>query len=181
MNRYERIEVRFRDNLRRLPEYREYIFSQSAAIVRDLSYGERGHIGTEGCGPVAIHNVMKFIGKTQNFCEVSREAEELRMTWLGARFGTKPHSLGRYFTRHKISYWKYNSPAEFKAKLLTHRIGIVCTWNPGMRGIHFYCIYYSYEENKYYTLNLMPAAEDFVSLPLVTIVNRRFITGYLLK
>ena len=180
MSRRDRIDERYRENLALLPDYREYIFSQWSPAVKGLRFGEHGHVGREGCGAVAVHNVMKFIGREQNFCDVLHDFEELRMPWLGARFGTKPHSLGRYFRRHKIPYWKYSSPNDFKAALLTHRIGIVCTWNKKFKGMHVYCVRYSPEDGAYYTANL-GGGSDFKEIAPGEISNLRFITGYVIE
>ena len=180
MSRREQIDARYRENLTRLPDYREYIFNQWHSKVKELSFGKRGHIGREGCGAVAIHNAMRYIGKEQNFCDVLRDMEELNMPWLGARFGTKPHSLGRYFRRHNIPYEKYNAPVDFKAALLSQRIGIVNTWNKRFYGMHFYCVYYSLEENTYYTANLHSPSSKFEPIELKEISNLRFITGYII-
>ena len=179
MKKRESIEERARGNIRLLPQYTEYIFDQNAPQVEKLSFGKRGHIGREGCGAVALHNVMRFIGKEQNFCDVLRDMEELDMTWLGARFGTKPLSLGRYFRRYHVPYRRLFSPADFKAALLTNRIGIVNTWNPRFWGMHFYCIYYSSEENTYYTANYH-ASSGFQPTRLEEISSLRFFVGYII-
>ncbi len=179
MKKREQTAVRYRENLSIQPSYTDYIFNQWHPDVEKLAFGTHGHVGREGCGAVAIHNVMKFIGEGQNFCDVLREMEELNMTWLGARFGTKPLSLGRYFRRHKIPYWKYHFPAEFKAALLSHRIGIVNTWNKRLRGMHFYCVYYSREENAFYTANLRTPGTEFEPITPDEISSRRFIVGYI--
>lgn len=178
MKKREQIAQRYRKNCLRLPSCTDYVYSQWAGNVKELCFGKRGHIGREGCGAVAVHNVMKFIGKEQNFCDVLREMEELSMTWLGAKFGTKPWAIGRYFTRHNIPYGKYKSPNDFKAALLTHKIGIVCTWNKRMNGMHFYCVYYSIEENKYYSANYHSSDSGFEEFDLKEIGNLRFIIGY---
>ncbi len=178
MSKREQIEKRYRENLKRLPDCRDYIFDQRSARVERLAYGKYGHIGAEGCGAVAVHNLMKFIGKEQNFCDVLRGMEELDMTWLGAKFGTKPYSLGRWFRKHQIPFEKYSSPNDFKAALLTHRIGIVCTWNKRFYGMHFYCVYYSLEENNYYSANLCSPGTAFMPMPLSEISSLRFVTGY---
>ena len=177
MKRQEQIAQRYQANLEQLPDYRAYIFNQWNGAVKGLCFGAHGHIGREGCGAVAVHNVMKFIGETQNFCDVLRDFEELRMPWLGARFGTKPHALGRYFRRHNIPFRKYNSPNDFKAALLTHRIGIVCTWNKKFKGMHFYCVCFSPEDGKYETANLK-GGSGFMEITPDEISNLRFITGY---
>ncbi len=179
MNKWEQIQERYRRNLEQLPQYRDYIFSQWSPAVKGLRFGTHGHVGREGCGAVAVHNVMKFIGREQNFCDVLRDFEELHMPWLGARFGTKPHSLGRYFSRHKIPYWKYSSPNDFKAALLTHRSGIVCTWNKKFRGMHFYCVRFSEEDGAYFTANL-GGGSDWRRISLDEISSLRFITGYII-
>ena len=174
----DRIEERYQENCRRLKAFDGCIFSQKDSRVKDLLFGKRGHIGAEGCGAVAIYNVMKFIEQPQDFCDILREMEKLHMPWLGAKFGTKPHSLGRYFSKHRIFYRKYNAPVDFKAALLSHRIGILCTWNRRFRGMHFYCIYFSNEENKYYSINCHSTDKDFMPITLDEISNLRFITGY---
>lgn len=179
MNRRERIEQRYRENLSFLPDCKGYIFSQQSPEVRGLRFGAHGHIGGEGCGAVAVHNAMKFIGREQNLCAVLHDFEELRMPWLGARFGTKPHALGRYFRLHNIPYRKYGSPNDFKAALLTHHIGIVCTWNKRFKGMHFYCVRYSYEDGAYYTANL-GGGSDWRRITLDEISSLRFITGYII-
>lgn len=171
------IEERYRSNLKSLPELSGYLYSQWDDRVKDLSFGKRGHIGREGCGAVAIYNVMKHIGEEQNFCDVLHDMERLNMTWFGAKFGTRPFSLGRYFSLHKIPYRKYTAPVDFKAALLSHRIGIVCTWNRRFYGMHFYCVYYSPEKNVYRTMNLdSPCSEGTVKLGDIS--NLRFIAGY---
>ena len=180
MKKREAIENRYQANRRTLPQYTGYIFSQRSKQVESLAYGKHGHIGGEGCGAVAVYNVMKFIGKEQDLCEVLHEMEELHMTWLGARFGTKPYALGRYFRKHGIPFNRYSSPNDFKAALLTGKIGIVNTWNKRLYGMHFYCVYYSIEENKHYTANYQ-SSSDFQPISLEEISNRRFIVGYVIR
>lgn len=177
MKKREQIEARYRANLAQQPEFSDYIYSQWDDRVKELSYGKRGHIGREGCGAVAVYNAMKFIGKQQDFCGVLRDMEELNMTWLGAKFGTRPYSLSKYFRRHKIPFRKYTAPVDFKAALLSHKIGIVCTWNRRFYGMHFYCVYYSPEEKAYHTMNLdTPCSPGTAQLGDIS--NLRFIIGY---
>ncbi len=181
MKKRERIEERYRKNRDLLPDYREYIFDQNDARVRSLRFGEKYSVGDNGCGAVAVHNAMKYIGKEQDFCDVLRDMEALRMIWLGGAFGTKPWSPGRYFRQKNILYRKYKSPNDFKAALLTNDIGIVCTWNRRFQGMHFYCAYYSLEENKYYSANFRSGGNDFRPMTLDEINSARFIVGYTLK
>jgi len=178
MKKRERIGERYRENSAMLPVHEDYIFDQNAAEVRSLRYGEKYSVDYNGCGAIAVHNVMKHIGRTQNFIDVLRELEELHLLWLGGAFGTKPWALGRYFQSKKIPYRKYKSPNDFKAALLTHQIGVVCTWNKRFRGMHFYCVYYSLKENKYYTANLHTPSSEFVPADLQEMINYRFIIGY---
>ena len=178
MKSSERIQERYRDNMKKLPQFGDYIYSQRDPRVRELCYGERGHIAREGCGAVAIYNVMKFIGEDQDFCDVVHDMEKLKMTWLGARFGTKPFSLGRYFRLHDIPFFKMTSPVDFKAALLSHEIGIVCTWNPKLKGMHFYCVFFSPDDEEYFSANLRSEKNEFRKLKLDEISNYRFIVGY---
>ena len=179
LKRRERLEEQYQENRNRLPAWNDYIFSQTDRRYSDLFFGKKGNIGDNGCSAVAVHNVMKFIGRPQDFCDVLHDMETLRMTWLGGRFGTKPWAIGKYFYKHKIPFWKYKSPNDFKAALLTHSVGIVCTWNERFRGMHFYCIYYSPQEKTYYTANLHSNADGFQPTPLTEISNLRFVAGYI--
>lgn len=181
MKKRERIEERYRQNRDLLPEYYEYIFDQNTDRARSLRFGEKYSVGDNGCGAVAVHNAMKYIGKEQDFCDVLRDLEALRMTWLGGAFGTKPWSPVRYFRQKNILYRKYKSPNDFKAALLANDIGIVCTWNQRFKGMHFYCVYYSLEENKYYSANFHSDGNDFRPTTLEEINGTRFIVGYTLK
>ncbi len=177
MTKRERTEERYRKNIEALPVCHDYIFSQNSACIRELLYGGK-HVGYNGCGAVALHNVMTFIGKPQNFSDLLRDMENLRMPWLNGAFGTKPWSLGRYFRMKDIPYRKFHSPNEFKAALLTDPIGIVCTWNERFYGLHFYCIYYSAEERAYYTANFRSSSERFRQTSLDEVNSLRFVTGY---
>ena len=180
MSRHARIEARYKGNCSCLPKCDGFLFSQRLPMVEGLAYSEGGHIGGQGCGVVAVYNAMHFIGEHQNLCDVLRDFELLRMARLGARFGTKPHSLGRYFRKHKIPFEKYNAPVDFKAALLTNRIGIVNTWNRRMKGMHIYCVFFSAEDGRYYSINYASGTTGFRPIPLDEISNLRFVTGYVL-
>ena len=180
MPKYERIETRFRENTALLGTYYDHIFDQHSKRVYALKFGDSGNIGANGCGPVAVHNAMKLIGMTVNFCDVIRDFEELKLSRIRGLFGTKPFYLGRYFRKHNIPYEKYNSPAEFKSDLIDHKAGIICTWNKRMKGMHFYCIFYDKSDEKYYTANCYSNCSGFREIKLSDISDRRFVVGYLL-
>ena len=179
MKRQDRIEERYRRNIDSLPACSDYVYSQHAPACKDLLFGDKGNVGANGCAAVAVHNVMKYIGRPQNFCDVLRDMEELHMTWLGARFGTKPWALGRYFWKKNIPFSKYKSPNDFKAALLTHPAGIVCTWNKRFYGMHFFCVYFNAEEGKYYTTNFS-SGNGFRQMEIGEISNLRFVNGYII-
>ena len=182
MKRSERALELYRENLEKLPAYDDYIYCQSAEPVGHLRFGTNGRVDSNGCGAVALYNVMKHIGKEQDFCDVIRDEMQLGMLWMGGRFGTKPWTLGRYFMHYKIPFQKYKSPNDFKAALLTHRIGIVCTWNRHVRdGMHFYCVYYSDKENKYSAINYAQSENNTTEICLYEIGNLRFVNGYAIK
>lgn len=181
MKKAEKAERTYQENLKRLPRYNEYVYNQLSEPVGGLRFGTRGRVDSNGCGAVALHNMMKYIGKEQNFCDVIRDEMQLGMVWMAGRFGTKPWTLGRYFMHHKIPFQKYKSPNDFKAALLTHRIGVVCTWNSHVKdGMHYYCIYYSKEENRYYAINERSSENDFAEITLEEIGNFRLINGYVI-
>ena len=157
-----------------------YIGSQLSPDVSHLIYGKAGQtVDKVGCGIVAVYNALLRCGKTVDFNDLLRSMEKLRMPWLFGFFGTKPHSLGRVFRKYNIPYKKYSSVRRFNQMLPKSNTGIVCTWNPGFRGIHFYCVYYSKKENCLYSLNYYNQNTPVKVDPSI-FSQMRWIVGYLL-
>lgn len=156
-----------------------YIGSQLSPDVSHLTYGKAGQtVDKVGCGIVAVYNALLRCGESVDFNDLLRSMEKLRMPWLFGLFGTKPHSLGRVFRKYNIPYKKYSSVRHFSQALAKAHAGIVCSWNPGLRGIHFYCVYYSYKEKYIYSLN-------YYNQDIPTVIDasafsqKRWIVGYL--
>ena len=156
-----------------------YIGSQLSPDVSHLTYGKAGQtVDKVGCGIVAVYNALLRCGESVDFNDLLRSMEKLRMPWLFGLFGTKPHSLGRVFREYNIPYKKYGSVRHFSQALAKAHAGIVCSWNPGLRGIHFYCVYYSDKEKCIYSLN-------YYNQDIPTVIDasafsqKRWIVGYL--
>ena len=157
----------------------KYIFLQSDPSVASLKYGKPGiKIKTNGCGMVAVYNVMRSLGNPVELPDIIREAEALRMPWLFGFFGTKPRSLGRYFSKKEISFKRTDDCAEFKESLEKCRAAIICTWCSKRRdGIHFFAIIN--DSGKLKALNRWSDVDHATDITPDDIRADRFITGYL--
>ena len=157
----------------------KYIFLQSDPSVASLKYGRPGiKIKTNGCGMVAVYNVMRSLGSPVELPDIIREAEALRMPWLFGFFGTKPRSLGRYFSKKEISFKRTDDCAEFKESLEKCSAAIICTWCSKRRdGIHFFTIIN--DNGKLKALNRWSNVDHATDFSPADIRPDRFITGYL--
>ena len=141
---------------------REFIYGQCNNPISQLCYGKsRKPVSKVGCGVVALYNALVFKGIDAEFSDLLRAMEKLGMPWLFGVFGTKPFSLKRYF----------------KNSLTDGKIGIVCAWNKGFRGLHFYCI--CSENGEYRSMNFV-SSDQALSFDLLQITPLRFVTGYIL-
>ena len=157
----------------------EYIFLQSDPSVAKIKYGRTGmKVKHNGCGMVAVYNVMRRLGSPCELPDIIRDAEALRMPWLFGLFGTKPRSLGRYFSKKEISYVRTDDCTEFIEKLEKCSAAIVCTWCSKRRdGIHFYTILN--EGGIFKALNRWSNVDNATHFSPDDIRPNRFITGYL--
>ena len=156
-----------------------YIFRQSHPSVADLRYGAiHRRFADVGCGVAAVYNVMLFLGKPQAIPDIIRDAESLKMPWLFGMFGTKPKSLGRYFSKMGVPYRQTDSAAQFREALKTAGCAVICTWNERKTdGIHFFTILRS--GDSFTSLNQYCDCDRAVLFSPDAISESRFITGYL--
>ena len=119
-----------------------YIFRQSDPRASSLQYGRFGRrLKNVGCGVVAMYNVGVRLKKPQSAAEVIRDAERLRMPWMFGLFGTKPKSLGKYFSARGFTMWMTTDSKVFRSLLKDADCAVICTWNSNRSdGIHFFTI-----------------------------------------
>ena len=121
---------------------------------------------------------MRSLGSPVELPDIIREAETLRMPWLFGFFGTKPRSLGRYFSKREISFKRTDDCTEFKENLEKCRAAIICTWCSKRRdGIHFFTIIN--DSGKLKALNRWSDVDHATDIAPDDIRADRFITGYL--
>lgn len=157
-----------------------YIGTQLSPDVSHLTYGKANQtVDKVGCGIVAVYNALILCGKSIDFNDLLFSMEALHMPWMFGLFGTKPFSLGRVLRKNNIPYKKYITVRRFTQNLPRKCAGIVCSWNHGFRGIHFYCVYYSKTENCIYSLNYYNRNEP-VRTDSSVFSQMRWIVGYLL-
>ena len=110
--------------------------------------------------------------------EIISSAEKLRMPWLFGVFGTKPRSLGRYFSANGVEYARISDLAEFKERLNGCNCAIICTWNAKrLHGIHFYAVFN--DGGTLTSLNRFCNNDNAIPFSPDVLKENRFITGYL--
>jgi hypothetical protein len=99
-----------------------------------------------GCGPSAVYNLTKSVGKTDRLSDVIRKMEDYQLAF--GFFGSNPYEIYDYLkykgishTKHNVKYNDYKKEVEKKqnAKLL------MCEWNSGSvwnwsEGAHIYFV-----------------------------------------
>lgn len=166
-------------NLELYKPINDYLYRQDDKKAAALKYGRLGkRIENVGCALVAIFNVMRRLGKPREMTDIILAAEKLRMPWLFALFGTKPRSLGRYFSANGVEYARTSNLAKFKERLKSCNAAIVCTWNSKRRqGIHFYTVFN--DGGTLTSLNRFCNNDNAIPFSPNVLKENRFITGYL--
>ena len=166
-------------NLELYKPINRYIYRQDDPVIASLRYGRLGkRIEKVGCALIAIFNVMRHLGKPREMTDIILDAERLRMPWLFAVFGTKPRSLGRYFSANGVEYARISDLAEFKERLNGCNCAIICTWNDKrLHGIHFYAVFN--DGGTLTSLNRFCNNDNAIPFSPDVLKENRFITGYL--
>jgi hypothetical protein len=139
-------------NRKTLKDYRGYIFRQDDERVRDLKYGGFLNVGQNGCGAVAVYNVMLAIGKRVDLCDVLLEFELNHIGRADGLLGTSPRRITSYFDAHGVDYTVINSFEEYKSRMNEFRISIIFMWESKSLVQHYFCII-KRGENDFVTIN----------------------------
>ena len=171
-------QERLRYNQKLLKDFNGFVFGQNQAPVAMLRYGSADRpVEQVGCAAAAVYNALKLAGKQTDLCEVLSQFEALRMPWLFGLFGTKPLSLRRFFRRNNIPFSNYISLKKFRQALDDGKIGVVCAWNKGFKGLHFYCVYS--DNGAYRSMNFI-SSDKALDFDFSELTALRFVTGYIL-
>lgn len=156
-----------------------YLYRQDDPRVAKIRYGAfRLRVEYNGCGLAALYNIMLRIGQPQPFEALVSEAKELHMPWLCGLCGTKPRSLGRYLSRHGVSFEQTDDCGYFRSALAEHDSAIICAWNNRRRdGIHFFAVFN--DGGRLTALNRYDGDDRPTAFSPGDIRENRFITGYL--
>lgn len=79
-----------------------YLNGQSLGTISAMKFG-RKKVDDNGCGPIAIYNLMQYRGKMMPLPNIIRELE-IYAAPLGARGGTSGFLMMIFFLRHHIRF-----------------------------------------------------------------------------
>jgi RHS repeat-associated protein len=89
---------------------------QSIGYKSYMDYGAQS-ISSAGCGPIAIYNSAKTLGKTQELQEIIFELEYNGIYLNRATWGTDPNRVNKYFSKHGMSTKRYSNTGKFVDKI----------------------------------------------------------------
>lgn len=104
--------------------------------------GPPGLVSMNGCGVIAIFNVLHAMGMNPNFAEIIHDVESDSGTFACGYFGTDPTHFSRYFKSKNIPVKQYFLQSRFEAalsKMSDGQYAIMCFWNVSgniSRGAH---------------------------------------------
>ena len=139
-------------NRSKLKEFHGYIFRQDDERIKDLKYGAFFKVGQNGCGAVAVYNVMLEIGKPVDFCDVLLEFELNHLGRVNGLLGTSPRRLPRYFEAHGVDCEVINDFEEYKRRANDYDISIIHIREKKSLVEHYFCVLIR-GENDFITIN----------------------------
>lgn len=118
------------------------ILDQHDENIDALPYGATC-IGTSGCGPISLYNVLVLLGRNASLYNILRDFEKNKYIILNGRFGTNPHILGQILKKYQLNYDFYTDVNALEARMQEHDLAILAVWNDRsnlFKGAHFFVV-----------------------------------------
>ena len=175
---------RFRKNKKIVGKFNGFIYGQNVKHngynIQNVLLGVNNcKVGSNGCGLVAVYNVMKWIEKYQYFPNVIVEAEINDMLVLGGSLGVSDKKIGEYFHAHKVKYDKIETVSKLKSKIGKYRISIIYVRNNRSISRHYFCVIKRY--NKFLALNYYNNLTKLIDFSWSMCDKNHFIRAYCFK
>ena len=175
---------RFRKNKKIVGKFNGFIYGQNVKHngynIQNVLLGVNNcKVGSNGCGLVAVYNVMKWIEKYQYFPNVIVEAEINDMLVLGGSLGVSDKKIGEYFHAHKVKYDKIETVSKLKSKIGKYRISIIYVRNNRSISRHYFCVIKRY--NKFLALNYYNNLTKLIDFSWSMCDENHFIRAYCFK
>ena len=113
---------------------RGLIFDQNAAPVKDMRFG-RFCSGYNGCGWIAVHNLLQLTGRGKDPAEVAADLERHRGAVLGGLFGIWPGAVARALKREGYAVTVCRRVKRFDEAVPEG--GVFILWYAHRRGMHY--------------------------------------------
>ena len=134
------------------PLFFGYIFGQYDKRIKNVRMGTSNVLlRNNGCGLVAIYNVLIMLGKRQYLHQIILEAELNGMLSWGGTFGTSSSGIEKFFKSHGFKFKKVETYKKLKKERSKTSIIILYMRNEGSLSRHYYCVYRT--SSGYYSLN----------------------------
>lgn len=120
----------------------QVIADQHDEEIAPLPYGKTC-VGTAGCGPISIYNVLILLGRSASLYEILRTFEKNKYIIFHGKFGTNPHILGRALKKYQLDYEFYMQEDVMEAHMKKDDLAILAIWNNRnnpLEGAHFFTV-----------------------------------------
>lgn len=116
----------------------------------DVDFGAFGNVADNGCGAVAIYNILKLDQKDVELTSIINELGAAKILWGVA--GTAPTGITKYFKSKGYETKIVANKNNFESTLKKYKYGIYCYWT--VTGGHYEVIYdYNNNDGKWQILN----------------------------
>jgi hypothetical protein len=123
----EIFETRYRHNAAIL-QSGGFIYGQNTQPVRSLQIGSRGNGGNHGCGPIAVHNALYYLGAENSRTNPARVIRFLDYNGgiqLSGLAGTNPEVLTRFIRREGYDATVHYLPEDMDDKIRASGVSIL--------------------------------------------------------
>lgn len=116
----------------------------------DVDFGAFGNVADNGCGAVAIYNILKLDQKNVELTSIINELGAAKILWGVA--GTAPTGITKYLKNKGYETKIVANKNNFESTLKKYKYGIYCYWT--VTGGHFEVIYdYNNNDGTWQILN----------------------------
>lgn len=123
---------------KKIPQGNGYINGQAKCSVSDMKYG-LFTMAYNGCGVIALYNLMFFKGKKMSVADIAREIYPYSSILFGI-FGNRMLRICRFFDSHRIKYKNVGKSADTISSFPKYDCCILGLWNGyrnPFKGKHF--------------------------------------------
>ena len=149
-------------------------------LMKDITYGAMGNIASNGCGVIALYNILTSSGNEVNFIDIKRKLESSGGAFVAGLLGTTNIGLRRVlstkFKKVVTISWQNNQEKWDQIAEESHAIIVRIRWN-GTLAQHFFAGVPQFENGvkkfRFYNSGVVSSRRAYTVDELVVAINKR--------